>query len=68
MLLDALDEVGRYPDILIFVEEQAVASTRVRPPESDLIDTREYSFANQVAAYLSRRSPADRADFKLKRF
>lgn len=68
LLLDALDEVGRHPDILIFVEEQPVVSTRMRPPDSDLIDTREFSLANQVAAYLSRRSPADRADFKLKGF
>src|SRR5260370_37697422 len=64
LLLDALDEVGRPPDFLVFVDEQP--STRIRPPDSDLIDTREFSLGNQIAAYFSRRSPADRADFRLK--
>jgi hypothetical protein len=66
LLLDALDEVGRSPDFLIFVDEQP--ATRLRPPDSDLIDTREFSLENQVAAYFSRRSPADRAAFRLKGF
>jgi hypothetical protein len=69
LLLDALDEVGRSPDFLIFVDEQpAPALRRLRPPDSDLIDTREFSLENQVAAYLSRRAPADRAAFRLKGF
>ncbi|WP_079606411.1 hypothetical protein [Bradyrhizobium erythrophlei] len=63
LLLEALDEVGRAPDFLIFVDEQP--SARVRPVDSDLIDTREFSLANQVDRYFSRRSPADRADFRL---
>lgn len=66
LLLDALDEVGRSPDFLIFVDEQP--STRARPPDSDLIDTREFSLSNQVTAYFSRRSPADSAAFRLKGF
>jgi hypothetical protein len=68
LLLDALDEVGRSPDFLIFVNEQPAPSTRVRPPDSDLIDTREFSLGNQVTAYFSRRSPADHAAFRLKGF
>lgn len=68
LLLDALDEVGRFPDFLIFVDEQPAPSMRVRPPDSDLIDTREFSLGNQVTAYFSRRSPADRAAFRLKGF
>jgi thymidylate kinase len=69
LLLDSLDEVGRSPDFLIFVDEQpAPAMRRLRPPESDLIDTGEFSLGNQVAAYLSRRAPADRAAFRIKGF
>jgi hypothetical protein len=64
LLLEALDEVGRSPDFLIFVDEQP--SARVRPPDSDLIDTREFSLTNQVDRYFSRRSPADSADFRLR--
>jgi hypothetical protein len=63
LLLEALDEVGRSPDFLIFVDEQP---SRVRPPDNDLIDTREFSLANQVDRYFSRRSPADSADFRLR--
>ncbi|HAQ83349.1 MAG TPA: hypothetical protein DEH75_23030 [Bradyrhizobium sp.] len=66
LLLDALAEVRRSPDFLIFVEEQP--TTRIRPPDSDLIDTREFSLANQVAAYFSRRCPADLAAFTLRGF
>jgi hypothetical protein len=68
LLLDALDQVGRSPDFLIFVDEQPAPLTRVRPPDFNLIDTREFSLGNQVTAYFSRRSPADRADFRLKGF
>lgn len=68
LLLDALDEVGRSPDFLIFVDEQPPPATRIRQPDSDLIDTREFSLGNQVAAYFSRRSPSDRAAFRLKGF
>ncbi|TWB86821.1 hypothetical protein FBZ93_1262 [Bradyrhizobium macuxiense] len=64
LLLDALAEVDRNPDFLAFLDEPSVK--RVRPPDSDLIDTREHSLANQVRAYCSRRSPADQADFRLK--
>lgn len=67
LLLDALAGIGRSPDFLIFLEEQP-DPTRTRPPDSDLVDTRELSLANQVQAYFSRRSPADLADFKLKGF
>jgi hypothetical protein len=67
-LLDALDEIARAPDFLIFVEERPAPSTRMRPPDSDLIDKREFSLGNQVAAYLARRLPADRADFRLNGF
>jgi hypothetical protein len=63
LLLEALSEVGRTPDFLAFVDEQPVK--RVRPPDSDLIDTREHSLANQVRDYYGRRSPADRANFRL---
>ena len=68
LLLDALDEVSRSPDFLIFVEERSAPSTRKRPPDSDLIDTREFSLGNQVAAYLSRRTPAARASHRLNGF
>jgi hypothetical protein len=54
LLLDALDEVGRSADFLIFVDEQPASSMRVRPPDSDLIDTREFPLGNQVTAYFSR--------------
>jgi uridine kinase len=64
LLLEALEEVGRFADFLIFVDEQP--SARVRPPDSDLIDTREFSLTNQIGRYFSRRSPADRADFRLR--
>jgi len=67
LLLDALGEVERSPDFLIFVEEQAAISTRNRI-DADLIDTREFSLPNQVKAYHSRRSPADRANFKLRAY
>jgi hypothetical protein len=66
LLLDALDEVGRKPDFLIFVEEPP--TKRVRPPDSDLIDTRKFSLPNQVIAYFKRCAPADLADFKLRGF
>jgi uridine kinase len=65
LLLDALEEVGPSADFLVFVAEQAAVSTRNRV-DPDLIDTREFSLPNQVKAYLSRRAPADRANFKLK--
>jgi uridine kinase len=68
LLLDALDEVCQSPDFLIFVDEQPAPLARVRPPDSDLIDTRAFSLGNQVTAYFSRRSPADRAAFRLKGF
>lgn len=67
LLLDALEEVGRSADFLIFVEEQTTISTRSRV-DSDLVDRREFSLPNQVKAYLSRRAPADRANFKLKAY
>jgi hypothetical protein len=63
-LLDALDEIGRSPDFLIFVDEQPEPS--IRPPDADLVD--EFSLGNQVAAYLARRLPADRANFGLLGF
>lgn len=67
LLLDALEEVERPADFLIFVEEQAAISTRSRI-DADLVDTREFSLPNQVKAYLSRRASADRANFKLKAY
>lgn len=67
LLLDALEEVGCSADFLIFVEEQPIISTRSRV-DTDLIDTREFSLPNQVKTYLSRRAPADRANFKLKAY
>jgi uridine kinase len=63
LLLEALDEVGRVPDFLIFVEEQPPA--RGRLPD-DKAGTREFSLANQVDRYFLRRLPSDRADFSLK--
>jgi hypothetical protein len=64
-LLEALNEVERAPDFLIFVEEESVVSTRGRV-EPDLIDDREFSLTNQVMNYLARCVPIDRADFKLR--
>lgn len=66
LLLDALDEINRSPDFLIFVEAQPVI--RVRPPDSDQIDNRAYCLGNQVTAYFVRRSPAECADFRLKAY
>jgi hypothetical protein len=68
LLLDALEEVGRAPDFLVFVDEHPAPPVRVRPPDSDLIDIREFSLGNQVTAYFSRRAPADRAAFRIKGF
>lgn len=64
-LLEALNEVGRSPDFLIFVEEQSDASMPGRA-DSDFNDAREFSLANQVVAYLARCAPAQRASFKLR--
>jgi hypothetical protein len=51
LLLDALEELGRHPDFLIFVDEHPAPVMRLRPPDSDLIDRRKFSLGNQAAAY-----------------
>ena len=65
LLLDALDQIGRAPDFLIYVNESPVNLTRLRPTDSDLVDTRRYSLANQIARYFSPRHPADLANVRL---
>ncbi|WP_194392036.1 hypothetical protein [Bradyrhizobium sp. CCBAU 51765] len=64
-LLDALNEVGRSPDFLIFVEVDCAPSAP-GSADSDVVDPREFSLANQVLAYLARCTPLNRANFKLK--
>jgi uridine kinase len=66
LLLDALDQIGRSPDFLIFVDDPD--RKRGRPVYDDLVDKREFSLANQIARYSGRRCPADRADFRLNGF
>lgn len=66
-LLDALNEVGRSPDFLIFVEKEC-APSKPGNVDSDLVDPREFSLANQAIAYLARCAPLNRANFKLKAY
>ena len=68
LLLDALDEVGRTPDFLIFVDEPVPVSPLVRQPDPADRDPREFALSNQIADYLGRRSPADCADFTVVGF
>ena len=53
LLLDALDQIGRSPDFLIFVDDPD--RKRGRPVYDDLVDKREFSLANQIARYFGRR-------------
>jgi hypothetical protein len=65
LLLDALSEVRRTVDFLIFVEKIEPQRSRDRRTDDDLIDTREFSLGNQISRYLERRKPLTLADFKL---
>jgi hypothetical protein len=65
LLLDALSEVQRKADFLIFVEKILPQRGRDRSSDDDLIDTREFSLGNQISRYFERRKPLILADFKL---